>query len=68
MTWTDIFNGIGDLFTWIFTFMPFLGKLINPALWVIIFCLLVYWTLQLSKYSKSTKTNKNGRETKYGDL
>jgi hypothetical protein len=68
MTWTDIFNGIGDLFTWAFTFMPFLGKLINPVLWVIIFCLLVYWTLQLAKYSKSAKTNKDGRETKYGDL
>jgi hypothetical protein len=68
MTWTDIFNGIGDLFTWCFKFMKPLGTIINPALWIIIIVLLTYWTLQLNKYAKSAKNSKDGRETKYGDL
>jgi hypothetical protein len=66
MTWTDIFNGIGDLFTWAFKIMPIIGPYINGAICVLIAFLLFYWIMQLSKYLKSTKVNKDGRETKYG--
>lgn len=57
ITWTDIFNGIGDFFMWTFKGMRALGHIPNVILWCIIASLLVYWVLQMKKHAKDADRN-----------
>lgn len=58
VTMTDVFYAIGDIFQMIFRGMRVLGHGPNIILWIIIFSLLVYWTLQIKKQNK--EADKNG--------
>jgi len=57
ITWTDIFNAIGDFFWWSFKGMRALGHIPNVLIGTLIVALLVYWTLQISKQTKAAKRN-----------
>ena len=56
-TWTDIFNGIGDFFMWIFKGMKVLGHAPNVVIWILIIFALVYWTVRLNRYRKTARRN-----------
>ena len=55
VTMTDVFYAIGDASYWVFGMMKKLGHLPNIILWIIIFGLLIYWTLQIAKQTKEAK-------------
>ncbi len=57
LTMTDVFYAIGDFSQWIFRGMKVLGHGPNVILWIIIFSLLVYWTLQMIKQGKEAEKN-----------
>ena len=57
ITWTDIFNGIGDLFLFLFKGMRALGHIPNVIIWILIIGTLVYWTLRLNRFRKEAKRN-----------
>lgn len=57
LTMTDVFYAIGDFSQWVFRGMKVLGHGPNIILWIIIFCLLVYWTLQIIKQNKEADRN-----------
>lgn len=57
LTWTDVFNSIGDFSLWVFAGMKRLGHLPNVILWVIIFALLVIQTLRIIKETKEADRN-----------
>jgi hypothetical protein len=57
ITWTDIFNGTGDLFLFLFKGMRALGQIPNVIIWILIIGTLAYWTLRLNRYRKEAKRN-----------
>lgn len=58
VTMTDVFYAIGDFSQMIFRGMKKIGHIPNVIIWVILFCLLVYWTIQIIKQTK--EAHKNG--------
>ncbi len=52
VTMTDVFYAIGDFSYMIFAGMKALGHLPNVILWIIIWFLIGYWTIQISKQCK----------------
>jgi hypothetical protein len=57
MTYTEFWTGIGDFFTATFQFMKPIGNAYNYPFWVLIFCLLAFWTNRMLKQSKDAKKN-----------
>ncbi|MBS1650655.1 MAG: hypothetical protein JSU07_01475 [Bacteroidetes bacterium] len=57
ITWTDIFEGIGHFFLWMFKGVRFLGQFPNVLISTFIIGLLAYWTLRLSRYKKEAQRN-----------
>ena len=57
VTMTDVFYGIGKFSYKIFDLMKKIGHGPNVILWIIIFGLLVYWTVQITKQTKEAKKN-----------
>jgi ribose/xylose/arabinose/galactoside ABC-type transport system permease subunit len=57
ITWTDIFEGTGTFFQWIFKGMRVLGHIPNVIIWILIIGILAYWTMRLSRYRKQAERN-----------
>lgn len=57
ITWTDVFEGIGSFFGWIFKGMKAMGHLPNVLISAFIIFLLAYWTLRLFRYRKESQRN-----------
>jgi hypothetical protein len=57
ITWTDIFNGIGTFFQWIFKGMKVLGHGPNVIIWLLIIGGIVYWTMRLGRYNRQSQRN-----------
>lgn len=57
ITWTDIFNGLGSFFEWIFKGVRALGHGPNVIIWIFILGGIFYWTLRLSRYKKEAQRN-----------
>lgn len=57
ITWTDIFNGTGDLFQYLFKGMRVLGHGPNVFISLFVIFLLSYWTVRLVRYRKATGPN-----------
>lgn len=57
ITWTDIFEGIGDFSLWIFRGMKMIGHGPNVIIWILIIGAIGYWTLRLGKYKKESQRN-----------
>jgi hypothetical protein len=57
ITWTDVFNGIGDFFLWFFKGMRVLGHGPNVIIWILIIGAIVYWTLRLARYRRQSSRN-----------
>lgn len=57
ITWTDIFEGIGVFFEWIFKGMRVLGHGPNVIIWILIIGILAYWIMRLSRYRKEARRN-----------
>ena len=57
ITWTDIFEGTGVFFQWIFKGMRVLGQSQNLIIWIMIIGILAYWILRLTRYKKEAARN-----------
>jgi ribose/xylose/arabinose/galactoside ABC-type transport system permease subunit len=57
ITWTDIFEGTGTFFEWIFKGMRVLGHIPNVIIWLLIIGILAYWTMRLGRYRKQAERN-----------
>jgi thiosulfate reductase cytochrome b subunit len=57
MTWTDFWNGIGNMFEWGFKILKSMGNVPNVILWVLIAFLLVFWISQIVKQNKEARRN-----------
>lgn len=57
ITWTDIFEGTGTFFQWIFKGMRVLGHGPNVIIWILIISGICYWTMRLMRYRKAAHRN-----------
>jgi hypothetical protein len=57
MTWTDIFNGIGDFFQWTFPFIKSLRNAPNIFFWLVIAVLTIVWLRMQAKFNKEAEKN-----------
>ena len=57
ITWTDIFEGTGTFFQWIFKGMSVLGHIPNVIIWILIIGILAYWTMRLTRNRKQAERN-----------
>ncbi len=57
ITWTDIFEGTGEFFQWIFKGMRVLGQSPNLIIWIMIIGILTYWILRLTRFKKEAARN-----------
>lgn len=57
VTWTDIFEGTGVFFEWIFKGMRVMGQGPNVIISALIIGILFYWTLRLVKARKEAQRN-----------
>ncbi|MBL7916920.1 MAG: hypothetical protein JNM96_00890 [Bacteroidia bacterium] len=57
ITWTDIFEGTGAVFQWIFKGMKAMGQVPNVLISAFIIFLLAYWCLRLVRYKKEAQRN-----------
>lgn len=57
ITWTDVFNGTGDFFQWIFKGIRVLGHGPNIIFWIMIIGGIFYWTMRLNRYKKEASRN-----------
>ena len=55
MTWTNFWYGIAAIFEFCFKILKKLYQAPNIAVWVLLACLLLFWTLQLAKHKKEAK-------------
>jgi hypothetical protein len=55
MTWTDLFNWIGDFFYWIFSGMRALGQGPNILMGSAVIILLAYWTIKIMQQNKKAE-------------
>lgn len=55
MTWTDLWTGIGDFFTWMFQIMKPIGNKYNFIAWVIIGALVFSRAYVISQQTKKAK-------------
>ena len=57
ITWTDIFEGTGVFFQWIFKGMRVLCQRPNLIIWIMIIGILAYCILRLTRYKKEASRN-----------
>ncbi len=57
VTWTDIFEGIGSFFEWMFRGMRVLGQGPNILIWIMIVGILTYWCIRIVKSKKEAHRN-----------
>lgn len=57
ITWTDIFEGTGTFFQWIFKGMRALGHGPNFLMGGFVIFLLAYWSVKIVKYKKEALRN-----------
>lgn len=57
ITWTDIFNGIGNFCLWVFKGMKMLGHGPNLIIGCLIIGAIFYWTFRLMRYRKEAQRN-----------
>ncbi len=57
ITWTDVFEGTGNFFQWIFKGMKVIGQGPNVIIWILVISAIVYWTLRLNRYRKEAHRN-----------
>lgn len=57
ITWTDIFEGTGDFFQWIFKGMKVLGHGPNLIISILVISAISYWTIRLMRYRKEAQRN-----------
>lgn len=57
VTWTDIFEGIGHCFQWIFGIMYKMGHVPNIFMGGFVVGLLAYWSFKLFKYKGEAQRN-----------
>lgn len=57
ITWTDVFEGIGNFFQWTFKGMRALGQFPNVLISAFVIGLLAYWCFRLYKYKKIAQAN-----------
>ncbi len=55
MNWTVFWYGIAAIFEFCFKILKKLYQTPNVLVWVMLACLLVFWTLQLRKHAKEAK-------------
>jgi hypothetical protein len=51
--WSNFWNGLGDIFSSIWTIMPTVGNLPNLFAIIIISILFIYWTIKLVAFKKN---------------
>ena len=61
ITWTDVFEGTGTFFQWIFKGMRMVTQGPNIMISIFVIGLLAYWTVRLNRYRKQTQ-GQNGAE------
>jgi hypothetical protein len=52
ITWTDLFNGIGEFFYWCFKVMRTLGQGPNIIMGSIVIFLLAYWCVKIVQQNR----------------
>lgn len=57
ITWTDIFEGIGNFSLWVFRGMKMLGHGPNVIIWILVIGAIFYWTFRLNRYRKEVQRN-----------
>lgn len=57
MTWTAFWYGIAALFEMMFKILRKLYQIPNICAWVILICLLAFWTSQLIKHKKEVRND-----------
>lgn len=57
LTWTDVFNGIGDFFLWFFKGMKVISQGPNVVIWLLIIFAICYWTVRLNRYKNASRRN-----------
>lgn len=57
ITWTDIFEGTGAFFLWIFKGMKMLGHGPNLIISICVISAILYWTMRLMRYRKEAQRN-----------
>jgi hypothetical protein len=57
ITWTDIFEGTGRFFEWIFKGIRALGHIPNIIISALIIGALVYWCMRIARYKKEAQRN-----------
>ena len=55
MTWTAFWYGVAAIFEFCFKILKKLANGPNALVWVLLACLLLFWTLQLAKHKKEAK-------------
>ena len=55
MTWTAFWYGTAALFELMFKIIKKLYQVPNILVWILLGCLLIFWTLQLAKHRKEAK-------------
>ena len=55
MTWTAFWNGIAAIFELMFKMIKVLCQVPNILVWILLGCLLIFWTLQLVKHKGEAK-------------
>ena len=55
MTWTAFWNGLAAIFEFCFKILKALYQAPNILVWILLVCLLVFWTLQLRKHRKEAE-------------
>lgn len=58
----EIFFGLGDLFTWTFQILPPIGILMNWILSILLFGLLVFWSMRIIGHGSKDKREVDYRE------
>ena len=57
VTWTDIFEGTGSVFQWIFKGMKAMGQGPNIFISAFVIFLLAYWCMRIIRYKKEAARN-----------
>ena len=55
MTWTAFWNGLAAIFEFCFKILKALYQVPNILVWILLVCLLAFWTLQLRKHRKEAE-------------
>ncbi len=55
MPWTAFWNRIAAIFELLLKMIKVLCQVPNILVWILLGCLLIFWTLQLAKHKKEAK-------------